>query len=123
MNNFTVPSVLKAWIDQILRMGRTMGASPTGEKIGLLQDRPVYIGIASGGVFTGDHARQPDSLPPYLTAAFGCVGLNSVPFFPLHATVFPDHDQLAPGRAALIRSEARRVGQAGVGRGRSGGRP
>src|SRR3546814_4541423 len=75
---------------------------PTGEKIGLLQDRPVYIGIASGGVFTGDHARQPDFLTPYLTAAFGCVGLNSLPFFPLHATVFLDHDQLAAGRDALL---------------------
>jgi FMN-dependent NADH-azoreductase len=28
MNNFTVPSVFKAWIDQILRVGRTIGASP-----------------------------------------------------------------------------------------------
>jgi FMN-dependent NADH-azoreductase len=24
MNNFTIPSVLKAWIDQILRVGRKM---------------------------------------------------------------------------------------------------
>lgn len=60
MNNFTVPSVLKAWIDQILRVGRTMGVTATGEKTGLLQDRPVYIAIASGGVFTGERANQPD---------------------------------------------------------------
>lgn len=102
MNNFTVPSVLKAWIDQILRMGRTIGVLPTGEKVGLLQDRPVYIGIASGGVFTGDHAKQPDFLTPYLTAAFGCVGLNSLQFFPLQATVFLDQDQLAAGRENLL---------------------
>lgn len=102
MNNFTVPSVLKAWIDQILRMGRTIGVLPTGEKVGLLQDRPVYIGIASGGVFTGDRARQPDFLTPYLTAAFGCVGLNSLQFFPLQATVFLDQDQLAADRNALL---------------------
>lgn len=102
MNNFTVPSVLKAWIDQILRMGRTIGALPTGEKVGLLQDRPVYIGIASGGVFTGDRARQPDFLTPYLRAAFGCVGLNSLQFFPLQATVFLDQDQLAAGRETLL---------------------
>src|SRR5690606_16708716 len=37
MNNCAVPSVLKAWIDQVLRMGRTIGAAATGEKIGLLQ--------------------------------------------------------------------------------------
>jgi FMN-dependent NADH-azoreductase len=102
MNNFTVPSVLKAWIDQILRMGRTIGVSPTGEKVGLLRDRPVYVGVASGGVFTGERAKQPDFLIPYLTAALGCVGLNSLQFFPLQATVFLDQDQLAAGREALL---------------------
>jgi len=102
MNNFTVPSVLKAWIDQVLRMGRTIGAASTGEKIGLLQDKPVYIGIASGGIFTGDHAKQPDFLIPYLTAAFGCVGVTSLQFFPLQATAFRNEEQLNADREALI---------------------
>lgn len=102
MNNFTVPSVLKAWIDQVLRMDRTIGAASTGEKIGLLQDKPVYIGIASGGIFTGDHAKQPDFLIPYLTAAFGCVGVTSLQFFPLQATAFLDEEQLNADREALI---------------------
>lgn len=101
MNNFTVPSVLKAWIDQILRIGRTFAASPTG-KIGLLQDRPVFIGIASGGVFTGDRANQPDFLTPYLTAALGCVGLNALRFLPLQATAFLDQERLAAASASLI---------------------
>lgn len=102
MNNFTVPSVLKAWIDQILRMGRTIGAAPTGEKIGLLQDKAVYIGIAAGGVFTGDSARQPDFLTPYLVAALGCVGLTSLQFLPLQATAFLENDQLIANQKALI---------------------
>jgi len=102
MNNFTVPSVLKAWIDQVLRMGRTMGTAPTGEKIGLLQDKPVYIGIASGGIFTGDDAKQPDFLTPYLIAAFGCVGVTSLQFFPLQATAFLDEEQLSADREALV---------------------
>ncbi len=104
MNNFTVPSVFKAWIDQILRMGRTIGILPSGEKVGLLQDRPVFVCIASGGVFTGARARQPDFLTPYLTAAFGCVGLNSLQFFPLQATVNLDQDQLAADRETLLAS-------------------
>jgi FMN-dependent NADH-azoreductase len=89
MNNFTVPSVLKAWIDQILRVGRTMQSTPAG-KVGMLQDRPVFVGIASGGVFTGDRARQPDFLTPYLTAVFGCIGFNTVHYLPLQATAFLD---------------------------------
>ena len=102
MHNFTVPSVLKAWIDQILRVGRTMGVAPSGEKIGLLRDRPVYIAIASGGVFSGQRARQPDFLMPYLQAAFGCVGLASLQFFALQATAFLDEAQLAAERLALV---------------------
>lgn len=102
MNNFTVPSTLKAWIDQTLRMGRTIGATPSGEKIGLLQDKPVYIGIASGGVFTGEKAKQPDFLTPYLSAALGCIGLTMLQFLPLQATALLDDDQLAAGRHALI---------------------
>lgn len=102
MHNFTVPSVLKAWLDQILRMGRTIGTAPTGEKVGLLQDKPVYVGIASGGVFAGDRARQPDFLTPYLVAALDCVGLKSLRFLPLQATAFLDGERLAADRHALI---------------------
>ena len=42
MNNFTVPSVFKSWIDQVVRMGRTIGASDTGEKFGLLQPARLH---------------------------------------------------------------------------------
>jgi FMN-dependent NADH-azoreductase len=88
MNNFTVPSVLKAWIDQILRYERTLTSVGAGKKVGLLQDRPVYVAIASGGVFAGERANQPDFLRPYLSAALGCIGLHSLHFFPLQATAF-----------------------------------
>src|SRR5690606_9580251 len=66
MHNFTVPSTLKSWIDQILRMGRSLTTTSTGEKTGLLADRPVYLAIASGGMFSGERAKQPDFLTPYL---------------------------------------------------------
>jgi len=102
MNNFTLPSVFKAWIDQLLRVGRTIGMSGTGEKIGLLRDRPVYIGIASGGTFSGDQARQPDFLTPYLAAAFACIGLNSLQFLPLQGTAFLDGAQLAANQQELL---------------------
>ncbi len=103
MNNFSVPSVLKAWIDQILRIGRTFSSSTAG-KVGLLQDRPVFVAIASGGVFTGERANQPDFLTPYLSAVFGCVGLTTLHFLPLQATAFLDQERLAAAREALIAS-------------------
>ena len=100
MHNYTIPSVLKAWIDQILRVGRTMKSTPTG-KVGMLRDRPVFIGVASGGIFTGDRANQPDFLTPYLTLALNSIGLKTLHFLPIQATAFLDHDQ-----AALAREKA-----------------
>jgi FMN-dependent NADH-azoreductase len=101
MNNFTVPSVLKAWIDQILRVGRTMKSTPAG-KVGMLQDRPVFVAIASGGVFAGERANQPDFLTPYLTAVLGCIGLNTVHYLPLQGTAFIDEAHANELRRSLV---------------------
>jgi FMN-dependent NADH-azoreductase len=101
MNNFTIPSVLKAWIDQILRVDRTMKSTSAG-KVGMLEDRPVFVGIASGGVFAGDRANQPDFLTPYLSAALGCIGLNSVHYLPLQATAFIDETRASEVHRSLI---------------------
>lgn len=92
MNNLTVPSVFKAWIDQILRAGRTFTSTPAG-KMGMISDRPVFIGIASGGVFTGERANQPNFLTPYLSVVLGSIGLKSLQFFAVQATAFLDRDQ------------------------------
>jgi FMN-dependent NADH-azoreductase len=100
MHNLTVPSVLKAWIDQILRAGRTFMSTPAG-KVGMLRDRPVFIGIASGGVFTGERANQPDFLTPYLSVVLGSIGLKTLQFFPLQATAFLNGNQ-----ATLAREKA-----------------
>jgi FMN-dependent NADH-azoreductase len=100
MNNLTVPSVLKACIDQILRAGRTFMSTPAG-KVGMLRDRPVFIGIASGGVFTGDRANQPDFLTPYLSVVLGSIGLKNLQFLSVQATAFLDRDQ-----ATLARDKA-----------------
>lgn len=102
MNNFTVPSNLKAWIDQLLRVGRTIIPTADGGKIGALPDRPVLVGIASGGVFAGERANQPDFLTPYLTAALGCVGINSVHFFQVQATAFVDLATINAARADQV---------------------
>ncbi|CDX11658.1 FMN-dependent NADH-azoreductase 4 [Mesorhizobium plurifarium] len=100
MYNFTIPSILKAWIDQILRVGRTMKSTPAG-KVGMLRDRPVFIGVASGGVFSGERANQPDFLTPYLSLALNSIGLKTLQFLSVQATAFLDGD-----KAALAREKA-----------------
>jgi FMN-dependent NADH-azoreductase len=92
MYNYTVPSTIKAWIDQILRVNRTMKSTPAG-KVGMLHDRPVFIGVASGGVFSGERANQPDLLTPYLSLALSSIGLKTQQFLSIQGTAFLDHGQ------------------------------
>src|SRR5262249_3628586 len=80
MNNFTVPSTLKAWIDNIARIRRTFRSTPEG-KIGLLRDRPVIVVSAHGGYVSGTY--QPDFLTPYLQAIFTTIGIERVAFLQL----------------------------------------
>ena len=101
MNNFTLPSVLKAWIDQILRVNRTIRSTPSG-KVGMLRDRPVFVGITSGGVFKGEGANQDDFLTPYLSAALGCIGLKTIHYLPLQGTAFRDETRLAELSRSLV---------------------
>jgi FMN-dependent NADH-azoreductase len=81
MHNFTVPAVLKAGIDQVVRIRRSFASTPEG-KVGLLRDRPVYIVIASGGWFSGPSPTgtpaQPDFLTPYLRTILSTIGISDV---------------------------------------------
>lgn len=82
MNNFSVPSTLKAWIDHIVRIRRTFRSTPEG-KIGLLADTPVMVVSAHGGYIGGTPAYQPDFLTPYLQAIFETIGMPRVEFMPM----------------------------------------
>ncbi|QKJ87626.1 FMN-dependent NADH-azoreductase [Paramixta manurensis] len=79
MHNFTVPAALKLWIDYIVRAGRTFDNLPEG-KVGLLKDKPLRVVVRSGGLITGERARQQDFLTPYLRYALESIGLKSVEF-------------------------------------------
>ena len=87
IHNFTLPSVLKAWIDHVVRARWTFDVSPNG-KIGRLHDRPVFIAFSSGGLFSGERARQPDFLTPYLKTIFAIIGLHELTFFSVEGTAF-----------------------------------
>ncbi len=91
MNNFTVPSNLKAWIDHVVRIRRTFRSTPAG-KVGLLRDRPVIVVVSHGG-FCGDAPpAQPDFLTPYLRAIFHTIGIDQVEFVRLEGlTRGPDN--------------------------------
>ncbi len=78
MHNFGVPAVLKAWVDQIVRIHRTFASTPGG-KVGKLRDRPAWLVVASGGWFSGPAPSgapaQPDFLTPYVRAVLNTIGI------------------------------------------------
>ena len=96
MNNFTVPSTLKAWIDHIVRIRRTFRSTPEG-KIGMLRDRPVIVVSAHGGYCGDAPPAQPDFLTPYLRAIFATIGLHAIEFIRLEG-VTRGEDALARAR-------------------------
>ncbi|MBW4934653.1 FMN-dependent NADH-azoreductase [Marinobacter sp. F4206] len=76
MYNFGIPSVLKAYFDHIARAGITFRYTENGP-VGLLEDRPVYILAARGGIYAGT---PNDSQTPYLRSFLGFLGLTDLHF-------------------------------------------
>ncbi len=78
MYNFAVPALLKAWIDHIVRRGKTFNASDKGYE-GLLGGRKATVIVASGGNFTaGSPAEKYNHETPYLQAILGFIGITDV---------------------------------------------
>ncbi len=78
MHNFSIPSSLKLWIDQISRVGKTFTYSAAGAK-GLLTGKKTTLLLASGGVYeTGSPMSSFDFVAPYLRALFGFLGVSDV---------------------------------------------
>jgi FMN-dependent NADH-azoreductase len=77
MWNFGIPSALKAWIDLVVRSGRTFQYSDKGV-VGLAKDKKAILVLASGGVFTEGPWRSWDFVEPYLRQILGFIGIVDV---------------------------------------------
>jgi len=80
MWNWSIPSVLKAWIDHITRVEKTFIYSKEGIK-GLVNDKQVYIAVSRAGFYSHDPINNYDFQEPYLKAVLGFLGIKSVEFF------------------------------------------
>lgn len=80
MHNFGIPSVLKLWIDQIVRGGKTFAYTANGPE-GLLKGKKATVLIASGGVYeAGTPTGTLNFVEPYLRAVLGFIGISDVKF-------------------------------------------
>jgi FMN-dependent NADH-azoreductase len=78
MHNFSIPSTLKLWIDQIVRAGKTFSYGATGPK-GLLTGKKATLLLASGGEYgKGSAMASFDFVTPYLKTVLGFIGITDV---------------------------------------------
>lgn len=72
--NFSVPAVLKAWIDQVARARVTFRYTENGPE-GLLKAKKAYLVMASGGVPLGSEV---DYASTYLKQVMNFLGIQDV---------------------------------------------
>jgi FMN-dependent NADH-azoreductase len=77
MYNFGPPSTLKAWIDHVVRAGRTFAFSPSGVE-GLLKAKRAILVLARGGVYSDGPFKPFDFQEPYLRAVLGFIGITDI---------------------------------------------
>ncbi len=106
MYNFSVPSMLKAWIDHIARAGVTFRYTDNGP-VGMLQGKKVYLVAAMGGE-SGRSAT--DFLRPYMRHILSFIGLSEVEFITAEGL------NLGPERRQQGLAEARRMIDSAVGK-------
>jgi FMN-dependent NADH-azoreductase len=83
--NLSIPAALKAWIDQIVRAGRTFAVNADGYQ-GLIRNKRVIVIVASGGDFRpGTPGGGYNFVEPYLRAIFGFIGITQVEFVYAHS--------------------------------------
>jgi len=80
MHNFSIPSILKLWIDQIARAGKTFSYEG-GKPKGLLRNKKATFLVASGGVYEqGTPMAAMNFVEPYLRSIFAFIGVTDVTF-------------------------------------------
>ncbi|MEU5545095.1 FMN-dependent NADH-azoreductase [Streptomyces sioyaensis] len=90
MYNFTIPSTLKAWLDQVILMGRTSGEQPSAK------GTPVTVVASRGGSYAPGTPREPfEYVQNYLEAVLnGGLGLD-VDFIVPELTMAPNNPAMA----------------------------
>ena len=77
MHNFSIPSSLKAWVDHIVRPGRTFSYSEKGPQ-GLVTEKKAVLVLARGGVYSEGPMQSFDFQEPYLRAVLGFIGITDI---------------------------------------------
>jgi FMN-dependent NADH-azoreductase len=96
MYNFGMPAQLKAYVDQIVRIGRTFSFDPANEKqpyTPLLTGKQMLVVTATGdaGYQPGGPLAHMNHLDPHIRTAFGFVGIQVIRVIGVNSDEFSDH--------------------------------
>ncbi|QYO61929.1 FMN-dependent NADH-azoreductase [Leptolyngbya sp. 7M] len=88
MYNYSIPSMLKAYIDQIVRIGRTFEFDPENAENPykpLVLGKKMFIITARGasGYAIGERYGALNYQDPYLRTVFGFIGITDITFVPI----------------------------------------
>jgi FMN-dependent NADH-azoreductase len=90
MHNLGISSLLKAWIDQLVRVGVSYRFNDDGTRTGCLNNKKVYLAIASGGrliYLTNGY----EFIESYIKAVFSAyVGITDVTTYRIEGTAEKD---------------------------------
>jgi len=102
MYNFGVPSALKAWIDHIVRPGRTFSYSKDGPA-GLVQGKKAIMVVARGGVYSQGPMMSFEFQESYLRTVLAFIGIVDVDIIRVEGLAMGD-DAI---RSALAQAKTR----------------
>jgi FMN-dependent NADH-azoreductase len=101
--NFSITPALKAYVDQVCRARVTFTYSEQGPR-GLLDDRKVFVAIASGGSKVGSPT---EFLTPYLMHVLGFIGIRDVELIAADQLLMSGDDKIDRARDHVKASVAR----------------
>ncbi len=105
MHNFSITSLLKAYIDQICRVGKTFQYSSAGPE-GLLKNKQAIIITSSGMDFKEDYAKAMDFQTPYLQRILNFIGIEDVHHIPVQGLA---NEELVPGIKDAAKQEIKEL--------------
>jgi FMN-dependent NADH-azoreductase len=87
MYNFSIPTTLRSYFDNLLRVGHTFVFTENGSK-GLIDEKKIIAVITRGSVFSGFKENHQE---PYLSTIFSFIGINDVSYVVAEGLSLPNN--------------------------------
>lgn len=90
MYNWSIPAALKAWLDQVMRVGFTFGYGDKGP-VGLVNKKTLVV-LSRGGDYSSPERAAMDFQKPYLANVLRVMGMEAT-FAVMEGALLPDQNQ------------------------------